>query len=78
MRAINERERYTDKATESATFKKGTLIYLEPRIVGQGGEVFGRFRQKTAAKGQMVDRPPRITITGPDGKELLSKTMEYG
>jgi len=78
VRAINERERYTDKATESATFKKGTLIYLEPRIVGQGGEVFSRFRQNTAAKDQMTDRPPRITITGPDGKELLSKTMEYG
>ena len=78
VRAINERERYTAEVTESATFKKGTRIYLEPRIVGQGGEVFGRFRQKTAAKGQMADRPPRITITGPDGKELLSKTMEYG
>jgi hypothetical protein len=25
-----------------------------------------------------TDRPPRITITGPDGKELLSKVMEYG
>jgi hypothetical protein len=78
VRAINERERYTGKATESATFKKGTRIYLEPRIVGRGGEVFGRFRQSTAAKGDKTDRPPRITITGLDGQELLSKTMEYG
>ena len=78
VRAINEGERYTGRATESATFKQGTRIHLEPRIVGHGGEVFGRFRQDTAAKGRMTDRPPRITITGPDGQELLSKTMEYG
>jgi len=78
VRAINEKHRYTAKATESDTFKKGTRIYLEPWIVGQGGEVFGRFQQGTAARTQKTDRPPRITITGPDGQELLSKTMEYG
>jgi hypothetical protein len=78
VRAINERDRYNSKASASATFKQGTRIYLEPRIVGQDGEVFGRFRQGAAARGNKADRPPRITITGPDGKELLSKVMEYG
>jgi hypothetical protein len=78
VRAINERERYTSTAVESATFKQGTRIYLEPRILGQGQEVFGRFRQITPVRGEKTDRPPRITITGPDGKELLSKVMEYG
>ena len=78
VRAVNERQRYNSRATESATFKKGTRIYLEPRIVGQGGEVFGRFQQGTAARGRKTDRPPRITIADPDGKELLSKTMQYG
>jgi hypothetical protein len=78
VRAINERERYTTKATESAAFRKGTRIYLEPRIVGQTGEVLSRFRQSTAARGAKTYRPPRIAISGPDGKELLSKVMEYG
>jgi hypothetical protein len=78
VRAINERDRYTSSAAESATFKQGTQIYLEPRILGQGREVFGRFRHSTVAKGDKTDRPPRVTITGPDGKELVSKVMEYG
>ena len=78
VRAIDERERYNSSPVELTTFKKGTAIYLEPRIIGLGREVFGRFSQSTAAKGQKTDRPPRITITGPDGKELLSKVMEYG
>ena len=78
VRAIDERERYTSNPAELATFKQGTRIYLEPRILGRGKEVFGRFRQSTAARGDKTDRPPRITITGPNGKELLSKVMEYG
>jgi hypothetical protein len=78
VRAINERDRYSSNRAESASFKQGTPIYLEPRIVGQANEVFGRFRQSAAARGQKTDRPPRISITGPDGKELLSKGLEYG
>ena len=78
VRAIKETDRYTPNPAESATFKRGTQIYLEPRIVGQGNEVFGRFRQRTATGGNKTDFPPRITITGPDGKQLLSKVMEYG
>ncbi len=78
VRAIEERNRYSSDAVESSTFKRGTAVYLEPRITGQGQEVFSRFRQMMVAKGDKTDRPPRITITGPEGKELLSKTMEYG
>jgi hypothetical protein len=78
VRAVKERDRYNSTQAESATFKQGTQIYLEPKVVGQGGEVFGRFRQSTLAKADKTDRPPRISITGPDGKELLSKVMEYG
>lgn len=78
VRAIKERDRYTSDPAESATFKRGTPLYLEPRILGQGREVFGRFRQGTPAGGDKTDRLPRITITGPDGKQLLSKVMEYG
>ena len=78
VRAIDERERYSSNAAELTTFKQGTRIYFEPRILGRAKEVYGRFRQSTAARGDKTDRPPRITITGPDGKELLSKVMEYG
>jgi hypothetical protein len=78
VRALKERDRYSSNPAESASFQQGTQIYLEPRIVGLGNEVFGRFRQSAAARGQKADRPPRITISGPDGKELLSKVMEYG
>jgi hypothetical protein len=78
VRAINERDRYTSSPTELTTFKRGTRIYLEPRTVGQGGEVFGRFRQSPAGGGQKADRPPRITITASSGRQLLAQTMEYG
>ena len=78
VRAIKEMDRYTPTPAELTAFKRGTRIYLEPRIVGQGHEVFGRFRQSTPARGDKSVRPPRITITRPDGKELLSKVMEYG
>lgn len=78
VRAVNERERYNSKGKETATFKKGTRIYLEPTIVGQAGEIFTRFRQGPPGRSDKGSRPPHITITGSDGKELLSKTMEYG
>ena len=78
VRAVAERDRYDSQAVESATFKHGTRIYMEPRIVGRGQEVFGRFRHSTAPEDKMTDRPPRVIVTGPDGQELVSKVMEYG
>lgn len=56
VRAIDERERYTSNPAELATFKQGTRIYFEPRILGRGKEVFGRFRQSTAARGDIMQR----------------------
>jgi hypothetical protein len=78
VRAINERDRYDSRAAELTSIKRGTRIYLEPRVVGQGGEVFGRFQQSPAGGGQKTDRPPRITITASSGRQLLAQTMEYG
>jgi hypothetical protein len=78
VRAIDLKDRYNSQAVESATFKRGTTVYLEPKILGKGQEVFGRFRETTGARNGPTDRPPRITITGPDGKNLLSKVMDYG
>ncbi len=78
VRAIDEKDRYRSDAVECARFKRGTRIYLEPRIIGKGQEVFSRFEQPTLAVGQKSARPPKVTITGPGGKQLLSTTMEYG
>lgn len=78
VRAVEERQRYNRDQAGSTTFAKGMRIYLEPKITGKGTEVFGRFRQAPDGRGDKADRPPKVTITGPDGKQLLSQTMEYG
>jgi len=78
VRAIEEHRRYSSDAVELTRFKKDTRIYLEPKILGKGNEVFTRFRQQAADQRPMEDRPPHVTITGSDGKQVLSKTMEYG
>lgn len=78
VRAIDEKDRYSSQATAASTFKQGTPIYLEPKIVGKNQEIFGRFRHPAAAGGQNTDCPPTIKITGPGGKQVFSKTMEYG
>jgi len=78
VRAIEEKDRYNAQAVAMTTFKKGTRIYLEPKIVGEGQEVFSRFRQPTVANDQKADRPPKVTITASNGKRLLAATMEYG
>ncbi len=78
VRAVNERDRYNSEAVECASFKAGTSIFFEPKILGKNLEVYSRFRQMGQPQTGGVDRPPTVTITGPDGKKLLSKTMEYG
>jgi hypothetical protein len=77
IRTVEENHRHDPEAAESTSFKRGTRIYLEPRIAGKGDEVFSRFRQNPGS-GRPTDRPPHVTITGPDGEQLVSKTMEYG
>jgi hypothetical protein len=78
VRAVDEQERYAANPKEASSFKQGTRIYLEPKIVGTAGEAFTRFQEGPYKPGENNARPPRVTITGPDGKELLAQTMEYG
>ena len=78
VRAVEERNRWDSEAVDCSSFKRGAQIYLEPRIVGKGFEVFSRFREPRVDSGLKADRPPKVTITGPDGKQLVSATMEYG
>jgi hypothetical protein len=78
VRAVEERQRYDPQASGKATFKKGARIYLEPTIAGRNREVFSRFRQPKELRAGKAERPPSITITNQDGKQMLSTTMEYG
>jgi hypothetical protein len=78
VRAIEEKNRYDHSARGLTSFKRGTRIYLEPKIIGKSQEIFGRFREGGGDVAEKVARPPTATITGPDGKQLLSSTMEYG
>lgn len=79
VRAVEERDRYNANTSARTTFKKGAQVYLEPRIVGKSGEIFTRFRKEPEkSRGNSAERPPTVTITAPDGKQLLSKVMEYG
>ena len=78
VRAIKENERYTQNPATATVFKKGTRLYLEPQIVGRSKEVFSGFKTRKTDKNQWVNASPQVTITGPDGKILLTKTMEYG
>jgi hypothetical protein len=80
VRAVEEKNRYDRMASGAATFKRGARIYLEPRILGKGGELYGQFRQAVPGRdvSDKADRPPQVTITGSDGKQLHSSTMEYG
>jgi hypothetical protein len=76
VRAVEEAGRYSRNAKESDTYKKGERIYLEPRVVGRNLETYSRFSQKLGTKGENC--PPKVTITDVGGKQILSKTMEYG
>ncbi len=76
--AIDEQERYKKDVKERSTFAKGTAIYLTPRIQGKAGEVYTRFSQKEAGANNQVDAKPHLTITDPDGKQIVSADMEYG
>ncbi|HRY52218.1 MAG TPA: hypothetical protein P5186_29675 [Candidatus Paceibacterota bacterium] len=78
VRAIREQERYVAEAKPVTVIQRGTRLYLEPRIVGKGGEVLTRFEQSPGKASQATLFPPSIRITGPDGQEVLSQKMEYG
>ncbi|MEI7732259.1 MAG: hypothetical protein WCO56_21970 [Verrucomicrobiota bacterium] len=78
VRAIKESERYAQSPTNTTVFKKGTRLYFEPQIVGRNKELFSGFKNRKTDKDNWVNTPPQVTITGPDGKVLLTKTMEYG
>jgi hypothetical protein len=77
LRAVDNRDRYRPDAESKTTYKQGTLIYLNREVKGQAGEAYGRF-QTTVKKHRHTDVEAHLTITGPKGKQILSKDLEYG
>jgi hypothetical protein len=73
--AIKESDRYSSRKKEQTAFARGAKIYLEPKIEGANRETFTRFQQ---GRNQNAARPPKVVVLAADGKQVFSKTMEYG
>jgi hypothetical protein len=76
--AVKEEDRYRSDVKGQTTFAKGTVLCLTPRIQGKAGETYAPFSQKTAGSDRMTDVKPHLTITGPDGKQIVSTDLEFG
>ena len=74
--AVGEKNRYSSDAQDQAAYRRGATIYITRVVRGEGGELFGRFSQRTGS--QATDQKPHIKILKSDGEEVLSKDMEYG
>jgi hypothetical protein len=78
VKAIEEKDRYTDNPQERSAYAKGAEIYLSPQIKGKAGEVYTRFDRKNAGNNSLTGEKPHVTIRDPDGKTVASADMEYG
>ncbi len=76
--AVKEEDRYRSDVKGQTTFAKGTALCLTPRVQGKAGETYAPFSQKTAGSDRMTDVKPHLTITGPDGKQIVSTDLEFG
>jgi hypothetical protein len=76
LHAIDIKDRYRINAQTQTTYKQGTRIYLDRKVTGQAGESYGRFQKiKDHRRDDMM---AHITITNANGKQILSKDLEYG
>jgi hypothetical protein len=78
VKAIDEKDRYTDSPKERSTYAKGTSIYLSPQIKGKAGEVYTQFARKNTGNNSFTSEKPHVTVRDPDGKTVASTDMEYG
>jgi hypothetical protein len=77
LKAIDEKDRYTDNAKEQSTYAKGTSIYLTLQIKGKAGEIYTEFARKDAGSNNAPVKPS-VTICDSDGKQVAAADMEYG
>lgn len=79
IQAVNQRDRYQSNPQTQTTYKRGTRIYLNRQVAGQAGESYGRFEERRSAEGRRYrEIEPHIRIANPQGKQILSKDLEYG
>jgi hypothetical protein len=74
--AVEANNRYGSDVKEMTEFKKGTKIYISPKVKGKTGELYGRLRRRNGRRNE--DVKPEITIVGPDNTQIVSKQLEYG
>ncbi len=74
--AIDQKKRYSSNASEETVFKKGTTVFLSPKVRGMAGELYGRFSRQESKK--RVDVEPTFEILDSGDKQIASGTMEYG
>ncbi|MBM3881734.1 MAG: hypothetical protein FJ387_18755 [Verrucomicrobia bacterium] len=82
VRVVPEKDRYNrsaqTSAVSSATFARGTRLYLEPQIVCRNQEVLTRFNRGRDRDNRGRDVAPSVRIASAEGRQLLAQTMEYG
>ncbi len=76
LHAIDIKNRYKPNAQMQTTYKQGTRIYLDRKVTGQAGESYGRFQE--IKDHRRDDIMAHIAITNANGKQILSKDLEYG
>ncbi len=74
--AVDAKDRYSAEPKEKAAYAKGDVIYITPKVVGEAGEVYGRFSNHQNNRSD--DAKPVVEICDAAGKRVVSQTLEYG
>jgi hypothetical protein len=74
--AIDQAVRDQSDAVDTFTYRKGTVVFLSPRIEGLAAERYGRFTADPSSG--RVDVVPTFEILDSAGKQVASGKMEYG
>jgi hypothetical protein len=75
--AVEEDKRYQSDVKEQTVYPEGTNVYISRIIKGKGGELYGRFSQKSQNSGY-TDIEPEIKIVDSEGKEVAAAKIKYG
>ncbi len=81
IQAVADNNRHQNKPTTQTTYQRGTQIYLTREVNGMAGEAYGRFETRRDPKASGYDYRSvmaQVSIRDPQGKQILSKDLEYG
>lgn len=76
--AVEETKRGRSNVKQQSVYAKGANIYLQMKIRGKAGELYGRFSQRVGDSPRYKEIEPEIRIVDSDGKEVASAKMKYG